>query len=143
MNRYAKSTIFDLPIIITGWEGKIGVIPGKNEAKLIQATSLEDIRRQIFFDRGVRISSVSFDGKVFLTFTNEIIVPNNFTGLLNVRNKTEVYSVVSLSKMRRELLDDPRWYIDKEMQQDIFLELKMLRLEQGETVRGNLTSWTV
>jgi len=42
----------------------------------------------------IRISSVSSDGKVSLTFTNEMIVPANFTDMLNERNKTEILNIV-------------------------------------------------
>ena len=40
------------------------------------------------------MSKVSFDGKVSLTFTNEIVVPANFTDVLNGRKKTENLTVV-------------------------------------------------
>lgn len=67
----------------------------------------------------VRMSSISFDSKVSLTFTNEMIVPSNFTAILNDRNKTtEVLTVVSKEKARN-LSDKPK-KVD-------YLELVMLR----------------
>ena len=44
----------------------------------------------------VRMSSISFDGKVSLTFTNEMNVPGNFTAILNDQNKSnEIKNVFS------------------------------------------------
>jgi hypothetical protein len=91
----------------------------------------------------VRISSASSDGKVSLTFTNEMIVPGNFTELLNVRNGTEIYTLISKFNMEKKNFEDPRWFIDEGVEPDVLLEILMLRYEHGETLRGNLTSWTV
>ena len=60
----------------------------------------------------VRASSVSSDGKVSLTFTNKMIVPANFTNLLNFRNGREVYTAISKVKEQYKDFEDPRLYID-------------------------------
>ena len=80
------------------------------------------------------MSSVSFDGKVSLTFTNEMIVPSNFITILNDRNETEAYTFVSKEEARR--------LAEKATKKD-YLQLVMLRSESGDTQRGNLTNWTV
>ena len=67
----------------------------------------------------VHMSSISFDGKVSLIFTNEMIVPVNFTAILNDRNKTaEILTIIS-KENARELGDGPS---KKE-----YLQLVMLR----------------
>ena len=70
------------------------------------------------------MSSVSFDGKVSLTFTNEMIVPSNFITILNDRNETEAYTFVSKEEARR--------LAEKATKKD-YLQLVMLRSESGET----------
>ena len=83
----------------------------------------------------VRISSVTFDGKVSLTFTNEMVIPGNFTDILNDRNKkTEILTVVSNNKTRS---------LSTMLTKQDYLHLVMLCQESEETIRGNLTSWTV
>jgi hypothetical protein len=49
----------------------------------------------------VRMSSVTFDGKVSLTFTNEMLVPPNFNDILNTRNKKEVLTVFTNKRSLR------------------------------------------
>ena len=83
-----------------------------NGALLAQTSPVEEIKGKILDQREdaiqrrvkatkgpqpteVRISSVSFDKKVSLGFNKEMVVPSNFTDILNVRNKTEVLNVIS------------------------------------------------
>lgn len=69
----------------------------------------------------VRMSQSSFDGIVDLTFTNEMVVPGNFTAILNDRNKKiENLTVVSKENVRN-LSDKPKT-LD-------YLQLVMLRSE--------------
>jgi hypothetical protein len=51
----------------------------------------------------VRMSSVTYDGKVSLTFTNEMLLPPNFIDSLNTRNKKEVLTVISNKRSLRAL----------------------------------------
>jgi hypothetical protein len=82
-----------------------------------------------------RMSAISFDGKVSLTFTNEMIFPDNFASVLNDRNKTTAILTVVSKEKARELGDKPK-------KQD-YLQLVMLRSEFGVNQKGNLISWTV
>ncbi len=66
----------------------------------------------------MRISSVSSDGKVQLTFTNEMVFPANFTAMLNDRNDNEVLTVVPKEQTRR---------LGEEAIQQDYLQLVMLR----------------
>ena len=83
----------------------------------------------------IRMSAISFDGKVSLTFTNEMIFPDNFASVLNDRNKTtEILTVFSKEKARK--------LGEKQKKQD-YLQLVMLRSEYDENQKSNLISWTV
>ena len=68
----------------------------------------------------MRISTVSSDGKVQLTFTNEMVFPANFTAMLNNRNDNEVLTVVSEVQAQARRLDE-------EAIQQEYLQLVMLR----------------
>ena len=95
-DRYSKITNFDLEIIISDLEEQISIITDGDNSKLPQSISKVEIQRKISSDRQsiiqkriqavdglmppeVRIYSVSSDGKFSLTFTNEMMVPANFT----------------------------------------------------------------
>ena len=105
---------------------------------------MEDIRRHIHIERQstikkrveategpmppeVRISPVSSDGRVFLIFTNEMILPYNFTELLNVSNETDVLTVISKAYVKNNHLGDLLWYIDENVPPQDLLQLVMLR----------------
>ena len=94
----------------------------------------------------MRISSVSFDGKVSLSFNKEIVVPSNFSDILNVRNKTEVLNVIS-NEWALRLGDDAsqKDFSLSVMQEQKFgnetakidmLQLVMLREASGEITKG-------
>ena len=102
----------------------------------------------------MRTSSVSFDGKVSLIFTNEMILPSNFTDILNLRDKTEVLTVISNKEdpsldneaRKQELLNLvilAQTANNKTTIKPDLLQLVMIRPEPGETQRGNMTSWSV
>ena len=80
------------------------------------------------------MSSVSLDAKVSLSFTNEMVVPSNFTAILNDRKKSEDYTVLSKTETRR--------LTEKAAKKD-YLQLVMLRSESGEALKGNLVNWSV
>ena len=63
-----------------------------------------------------------------------MVVPSNFTAILNFRNKTDTYAVVSKSEARK--------MAQKTTKQD-YLHLVMLRPESEETQGENLISWSV
>jgi len=143
-DQYGKVTKFELKIIISSPEEQISIITEGDEAKLPQGLSMNEIKRYISSEREyviqkriethegpmlpeVRVTSVSPDGKVSLTFTKDMIVPANFTDLLNVRNGTEVYTVISKVRVQAKHFEDPRWYINEVVEPDVLLQLVMLR----------------
>ena len=83
---------------------------------------------------GVQMSSISFYGQFSLTFTNEMVVPSNFTAILNDGNKTEAITFLSKSEARR---------LGEKAAKQNYLHLVMLRPESIETLEGNLTNWRV
>ena len=74
-----------------------------------------------------------------------MVVPSNFTDMLNARNKTEILTFVSntwTQIQRDEILKRDLRQRDEVLKQDL-LKLVIVRSESGETQMGNLTNWSV
>ena len=72
----------------------------------------------------MRMSKITSTGKFSLSFTNEMILPSNFTAILNLRSKKEVLNVISNTHAQ---------IVGNETTSQDLLQLAMIRSDFAET----------